>query len=169
MFSSVYGEDVTIKIKPVFDEFYLNEFKQSKAVCLDNPKAREVVDFCKENGIKLVVSTSPFFPKVGVVSRLEFVGLSEKDFDYITHYENTTFAKPSINFYKEIMANIGVEPNEVVMFGNSELDDGLPMRELGAKAYMVGDYVALNENEKEHFEKVSWNDVIEVLKKEIKI
>lgn len=167
VFASVYGVDEAEKMEKVFEGFYRNEFKQTKAVCFENPYAREIVDFCKQKGVKIAITTSPFFPKDGVVSRLGFLGLSESDFDFITHYSNTKFSKPKLEFYKEVMSALNVEPKEVIMFGNSETDDGLPMKNLGAKIYMMGDYVSIDENLTEHFEKVSLSEVVSVIKKEI--
>ena len=165
VFSSVYGVEESIKIKKFFNLFYTNEFKQTKAVCFENPHAKEIIDFCKQKGLKIALTTSPFFPKEGVVSRLEFLELSENDFDFITHYSNMKSSKPQKTFYKQVMDFLDVKPNEVVMFGNSESDDGIPMFELGVKVYMVGDFVSIAEDYENHFEKIKLNEVVETLNK----
>ena len=167
VFAFVYGSDEAEKMEKVFGEFYRNEFKNIKVVCYDNPYAQEIVDFCKKKGVKIAITTSPFFPKDGVLSRLGFLGLSENDFDFITHYSNTKFSKQNPEFYKEVMATLNVEPKEVIMFGNSETDDGIPMKNLGSKVYMMGDFVSLDENLSEHFEQIGLEEVVSVLKKEI--
>lgn len=167
VFESVYGEFECKKMKPVFDEFYENEFKQSKAVCFENPYATEIIEFCKSKNLKIAVSTSPYFPKQGVVSRLGFLGLNENDFDYITNYSNSSYSKPNPKFYEEILKTLNLDASEVLMFGNSETDDGKPMKNLGAKVFMVGDYVSVDENLNEHFEKIKFEDVVSIIEKEL--
>ena len=139
VFASVYGVDEAEKMEKVFGEFYRNEFKQTKAVCFENPYAREIVDFCKQKGVKIAITTSPFFPKDGVVSRLGFLGLSESDFDLITSYENSSFCKPNPNYYFEICKKIGVNPHNAIMIGNDEREDMKAATEAGLMCYLVTD------------------------------
>ena len=163
-FASQYGQAEAEKMNPIFDEFYHIEFKQTKAICGDNVWAKKIVETCKELGLKTILSTSPFFPKQGVISRLEFVDLMESDFDYITHYDNTTFSKPQVEFFDEILKNMNLKPEEVLMFGNNEREDGVPTQMLGIKAFMVGDFVVSETDLDGQFEHLSFEEAIEKIK-----
>ena len=166
-YASVFGEEEVVKMKPVFDEFYFNEFRQAKVVCGENPWAAKVVRHCKEKGLKTIVSTSPFFPPQGVISRLEFVGLKKDDFDYITHYENTTYSKPDPRFFEEILNNMGLKPEEVLMFGNNELEDGKSTSGLGMKAFMVGDFIVESAEMQGKFRHLKFEEVCDVIDSEL--
>lgn len=157
VFVGVYGEG-KIKDKALFDEFYLNEFKQSKMFCGENPLARETIDFVKSKGLKLILASNPVFPRNGMITRLGFVGLDADDFDYITGYENSHYTKPNPKYFEEILKNYNLKANEVVMFGNSENEDYLPASAVGIKAYLVGDVSDYKNN------KLKFEDIKEVLK-----
>ena len=58
LFESVYGKE-RLKDKELFDDFYVNEFNKVKVCCHENPYAREIVDFVKSKGLKLILATNP--------------------------------------------------------------------------------------------------------------
>ena len=85
------------------------------------------------------MATNPVFPVAGMITRLEFIGLKEEDFNYITGYENTTYCKCNPKYYEEILRKNNLKADEVVFFGNSEKDDYRNATEVGIKSYLVGD------------------------------
>lgn len=162
VFEEAYGKE-KLKDKKYFDDFYLNEFKQTKVVAGKNLKAREVIDFCKSKGLKIIVATSPVFPIEAMVARLGFVGLNQDDFDYITNYENCCYAKPNPKFYAEVLEKNRLKPDEVLLFGNSEKEDGKPAEFLGIKAYMVGDQIIEDEENKGQFKHYKFDEIIDIV------
>ncbi len=143
-----------------FDEFYTTDFKKTKAYCGENPYARQTIDFCKEHNLKLILATSPFFPKVGVVTRLEFVGLNETDFDYITSYENAHYSKQNPKYYEEILQNTNLNPDEVIYFGDGEVQDFENASKVNIKSFLIS-----NETDEENLvAKIPFSKVIDTLK-----
>ena len=152
------------KDKCLFDEFYLKEFKKTKIFCKENPYVKEIIEFCKNNFEYVILATNPIFPKHGTLTRMSFIGLKEEDFDYISYYENSNYTKPNLNYYKDILDKFNLDGNEVLMFGNNELEDGVAIN-LGINVYMVGDYVIKHNKNLKH---IRMQDVIETVKKELK-
>lgn len=167
VYKSEFGEAEAQKMNPVFDEFYFNEFRQAKVACGENPWAEKIVRHCREKGLKTIVSTSPFFPLQGVVSRLEFIGLKKEDFDYITHYDNTTYSKPSPKFFEEILNNMGLKPEEVLMFGNNEKEDGEPTNGLGMKSFMIGDFIVEDAESNGKYKHLKYEEVCDTIDAEL--
>jgi len=132
----------------------------AKSCCIDNPYAKNVVNFCKEKGLKTILATSPFFPKNSMVTRLEFIGLSEFDFDYITSYENCYFAKNNAEFYNHILNKNKLKPSEVIMFGNSENEDKIIPSSIGINSYLVNE---THSNNDENSEKIDFNEIPKVI------
>ena len=135
-FVKIYGEE-KLKDKDLFSDFYRNEFKESKKFCGENKDARELIDFVKERGLKVILASNPLFPRDGMINRLGFIDLNENDFDYITSYETSHFTKPNPNFYQEILENNYLKANEVIYFGNSETEDREPASKIGIKTFLV--------------------------------
>lgn len=100
-FAEIYGKD-KLKDKSEFDNFYLSDFKKAQAFCGENKYAKEIVEIARNKGLKTILVSNPVFPKDGMVTRLGFVGLTEKDFDYISGYEISHYSKPNPKFYQEI-------------------------------------------------------------------
>lgn len=74
IFAGVLGEKV-LKLRPVFDGFYANEFHGAKAATGENPLARRAVDSLKAKGYDVILATNPLFPAVGIKTRLSWIGL----------------------------------------------------------------------------------------------
>ncbi len=136
VFGEIFGKE-KIEDKKIFDDFYLNEFKLTRSVCGENPKAKLAVQFAKSCGLKTILASNPLFPKSGMVTRMGFVNLKESDFDYISSYENSHYSKPNPIYFKEILDNNGLAPDEVILFGNSEVEDIEPAMSLGIRAVLV--------------------------------
>ncbi len=166
-FVSIMGEQ-TLKDKPIFDEFYANEFKNLKTVTTENPYARQIIDFLKGK-VKIILSTNPFFPSVGVNTRLEFIGLKLEDFDYVSTYENSRFSKPNPKFYEEILNKFNLKPSEVLFFGNNERDDAECAHFVGIKTYLVGNYVVKYDKCPQDVKYIKLEDILPVIKDELNI
>ena len=137
-FAKIYGKE-KLKDESLFADFYRNEFKNSKIFCGENPQAREVIDFVKAQGLKVILASNPLFPRDGMINRLGFINLTENDFDYIPSYETSHYSKPNPYFYQEILQNNHLKPSEVIFFGNSETEDCEPASKVGIKSILVGD------------------------------
>ena len=75
-FGAIYGEEA-LKDKPLFNEFYANEFQGAKKFCGYNPKAAETVRWIQEQGLRVALATNPLFPAV-----------EPDEFEFYTTYEN---------------------------------------------------------------------------------
>lgn len=165
-FKECYGEE-KLKDKPYIDDFYLNEFNKVKASCGENPLAKEIVKFCKENNLLTILSTNPLFPKDGTLTRMSFVGLSNDDFDYITTYENSRYSKPNPKYFIELLNKYQLKPDEVILFGNNTYEDGDCSYACGIKCYMVGDFVIHHEKSTNSYDHITMEEVIPTIKKYI--
>lgn len=162
IFKSVYGDD-HLKDKEYIDQFYLSEFKNAKVFCGENDLAKQIVDLAKLKGLKVILASNPVFPKNGMTTRMSFIGLNEQDFDYISSYENSHFSKPNPNYYKEILHKNNLNPDEVVFFGNNEVEDLDPAKFCGIETFLIGNCVKLKD-EKSNTKTLTYNDVIEKIK-----
>ena len=73
-FTEIYG-DKAITDKPVFEEFYTNEFEGARNFCQYNSKATESVHKIKEMGCVTVLATNPLFPATATEKRIRWAGL----------------------------------------------------------------------------------------------
>ena len=143
VFAQVMGEDI-LQYKPVFDEFYIEEFKKTKECCGYTPNAREIIDLVKMEGYRVVCATNPIFPSLATEHRMGFAGLSKDDFEYFTHYENSRYCKPNPEYYKQIMEVTGLKPEECLMVGNDATED-LAAAQIGMRVFILTDCL-INEN-----------------------
>lgn len=164
-FSKVYGEE-KLKDKAEFDDFYKTEFKRAKIFCGENKFAREIVDYAKSKGLKIILSSNPLFPREGMITRLGFVGLKEEDFNEITSYENYHYAKPNPKYFQEILTKNNLRPEEVVLFGNSEIEDCNPASACQIKCYLIGNCLSIS-GQTPAFEVLKYNNFKAALDKEI--
>ncbi len=141
---NAYGKNC-LESQSVFDDFYHNEFMLVKDICGFNPLAKEAVHRIKDAGYRVALATQPIFPHIATKHRTNWAGLELSDFELVTTYENIGFTKPSLQYYKEVCARMGVEPSECLMVGN-DVDDDMVTADLGMQTFLVTDCLINNSN-----------------------
>lgn len=162
-FKSIINIDLS-NVKEVLEKFYANEFFTKLKKCsTENNLAKVAVNLAKKNGRKVVLATNPVFP-VDALVRLKWTGLDIDDFDYVTHYSNSSFSKPNPKYYLDLCKKLDVEPKECLMIGNDERQDIFAASSAGMNCYLVTDYLYTYPECKVNCEKGSFKDLIEKLK-----
>jgi FMN phosphatase YigB (HAD superfamily) len=164
VFAGIFGDGCYAHI-PLFDAFYSADFHKAKAFTAPAPeKAREAVRLAREKAERVVLATSPLFPREAVKSRLAWAGLTLEDFDLVTEYENSTTCKPNPAYYLEICKKIGVDPTACLMIGNNVEEDITPSAQVGMDGFLMTDYL-LAAGEIPPVPKGSFDDAIAFLQK----
>lgn len=132
---AIYG-DKAIEDKPLFDDYYANEFQEARHVCGFLPEAAETVRAIRDMGYRVILATNPFYPSVATESRIRWAGLEPEDFELFTTYENSTSCKPNIQYYHEILGKIGLQPEECLMVGNDVTED-MVAETIGMKVFLL--------------------------------
>ena len=127
------------EIEPEFQVFYENVFDKIN-VGIQSPNMIQAVSILKEKGYRLYLTTNPLFPRIATEKRIQWAGLNVEDFELITTYENCSFSKPNINYYKEVLETQHLDINECMMVGNDVKEDGI-IETLGIPVYLVTDYL----------------------------
>lgn len=127
-----------LDLKEPLVRFYGEEFHAAKGGTGENPLAIQVVRGLREAGYTVVLATNPMFPRIGVDTRLSWIGLSVDDFDLVTSYEYAHYCKPNPLYYTEILETIGKEPGQCLMVGNNTTEDGCA-EQLGMDFFLVTD------------------------------
>lgn len=126
---------------PLCDDFYSNEFDKVKACLKRVPDHKPMIERLKNAGFDTVLATNPIFPRTAQLTRMNWVGLSEDDFSYITDYDNSSFCKPDPNYFKTILEVVGASAADCVMIGNSVAEDMLPAKSLGMRTFLVTEFL----------------------------
>lgn len=143
-FCQVMGPEAAA-LRPVFDDFYAKDFHRAKSSVGENPLAAQAVRGLRAKGYQVVLATNPIFPEVGVRTRLAWLGLAPEDFALVTTYENSTYCKPDVGYYREILQKTDKTPGECLMVGNDARED-LAALEAGIEVYLVMDCLLNPEN-----------------------
>lgn len=134
---SVYGDKI-LQDKCIFDAFYETEFDKIKAVCGFHPAAAEIVHGLKREGYCVALATNPIFPARATQWRMQWAGLQPEDFALYTTYENASYCKPNLDYYRQILSKLHVQPEECLMVGN-DVGDDMVARQLGMQVFLLTD------------------------------
>ena len=126
------------RVEAACDGFYANEFEAVRSVLKPSAIAERLVRAMASKGYTLVLATNPLFPLCGVETRLRWAGLCAEDFLLVTHYQNSTYCKPNLGYYREILGKIGKAPEQCLMAGNSPAED-MVAGTLGMETFLVTD------------------------------
>lgn len=163
VFCGLLGEEVR-ELEPVFDHFYQNEFIVTKSATSTNPLAKECVKLLKEKGYRIVLATNPVFPQIATYTRMQWAGLNPEDFDLITTYENFSYCKPNLEYYKAILNTIGKAPEECIMIGNDVQED-MCAAKLGMDTFLLKDcLVCTEEDDLTGFCQGNFEDLLEMIR-----
>lgn len=145
-FADIFGEKSYADL-PKFEEFYCENFDSVAASCGHDPMARKIVDALRARGYQVVLATNPLFPAIATQKRARWAGLEPEDFALYTTYENSRHCKPNLDYYRDILAEIGADPTECLMVGN-DVDEDMVARELGMQVFLLTDCL-INKSEKD--------------------
>ena len=132
----VMGEADAVTSRPMLEDFYRNEFQQVKAVCGFMPEAKDILEFCRSKGLRVILATSPLYPRVATESRIRWAGLQPEDFDFITTYEDSHYCKPNPDYYREILNKLALSADECLMVGNDVREDMIA-RDVGMDVFLL--------------------------------
>ena len=145
LFAAKYGGDALNDI-PFFEEFYRTDFQKAKELCGFAPMAKDIVHSLKARGLRVILATNPLFPAIATESRIRWAGLEPEDFELYTTYENSRHCKPNPEYYKDIMAELNLGPEECVMVGN-DVGEDMIAEKLGMKVFLLTDCLINRKNE----------------------
>ena len=92
-----------------------------------------------------MLATNPLFPRVSTESRVRWAGLDKEDFALITTFEDYSYCKPNLEYYKEILAKLDLNAEECVMVGN-DVNEDMVAEKLGMKVFLLTDCVINKDN-----------------------
>lgn len=133
------GEDF-LQDKSILDEFYANEFNETRSCCGYNPEADKTIKALKKKGYPLVLATNPIFPRVATDKRMSWAGLDAKDFELYTVYENFNFSKPNPEYYRELLRRFDLKAEDCLMVGNDVRED-MVAQTVGMKVFLLPEYL----------------------------
>ena len=129
-----------------FVEFYDQIFPTLGDSCGYQPLAAKFIKKLKEKGYEVIIASNPIFPIVATKARIKWAGLNPDDFKYITAYENSSFSKPNLKYYEEVLKKNNLKPEEVIMVGNDVREDMI-VNQLGIDSYLITDCLLNLDNE----------------------
>jgi Predicted hydrolase (HAD superfamily) len=161
-FCKILGEDAK-QLEEVFDDFYQNEFELARTTTSTEPIIKECISLLKEKGYQVAIATNPLFPKVAVHKRISWAGLDPEDFEHITTYEVSSYSKPNLDYYKEVLDILGKQPEECMMIGNDVLED-MCTAELGMDTFLLTDCLICPEDLNiDHLKQGNYQDLYQMI------
>ena len=121
------------------DEFYASIYPELKKSMKVIPAAINLVESAFNRGYRVVIATNPLFPKTAIDQRLSWAGLHRDRFNFelVTTYENSHFAKPNPSYFAEILGKLGWSDDRYLVVGNDLEHDIVPANVLGLPTYWI--------------------------------
>ncbi|MBO7292708.1 MAG: HAD family hydrolase [Clostridia bacterium] len=120
--------------------YYQSGFSEVRRTCGHEPRAALLLSELHAAGVPAVLATSPLFPREATGARIGWAGLTPEDFTYITTYENSSFCKPHLGYYRELLDRLSLDPRECLMVGNDATED-MVAGELGMEVFLLTDHL----------------------------
>lgn len=118
-----FHKENTDKILKKYEKYYETDFIITKKSTSLKKVAPLLIKELKEKGYNLILATNPIFPRIATLNRIKWAGLNPDDFTYISTYENSSYSKPNIKYYEEIINKLDLNKDECLMVGNDTTED----------------------------------------------
>ena len=122
-------------VDPLFDAFYENDFNKLKIYTEAKEDARFVMSKVFERGYDVVIATTPVIPLTAIQQRLDWAGVGDFNYNFITTIENMSANKPHEKYYTQIFDTLRVKPSECLMIGDENKD--MLASKYGCLTYLV--------------------------------
>lgn len=130
--------DHIINDQAKFEEFYKEDFENVSVTCASISQAKPLIERLHRQGIRIVLSTNPIFPAVATNARIRWAGLKKEDFELVTTYENSRHCKPNPAYYRDILNELHLNPEECCMVGN-DMEEDMIAKTLGMRVFLLTD------------------------------
>ena len=87
--------------------------------------------------------------------------------NYITSYENSNYTKPNPKYFHMLLNKFNLEPEEVIIFGNNDVEDYLCGKYANIDCYLVGNSLILHEDKNIECKKINLEDIKKIIDLEI--
>lgn len=124
-------------IQPAIEDFYDNVFPTIREVTKPIPGVVEFIEWAFAAGHRVVIATSPYFPRKATYHRLRWAGLPPEKYPFalISTYDDFHFTKPHVAYFAEVLGRLGWPDGPVLMVGNDVDQDLIPASSLGLATY----------------------------------
>ena len=126
-------------IKEVFQMFYQEVFPELQRLSHPIVGAMGFLTQIQALGLKVVLLTSPVFPRIAIDERLRWAGIEGFPFDWISSLEVVHAAKPHPAYYLGAAKTLDIAPSNWLMVGNDLEQDIRPARVSGMHTWWVSD------------------------------
>ena len=132
-----HGEEIR-DLEPVFLDYYNNEFQDAKVSTSVHPLVKESILQLKKKGYRIILATNPLFPPLATHKRIKWAGLEPEDFELVTTFDNSSYCKPNIKYYQEILSRQGLSSSQCLMVGNNVKEEMIATT-IGIEGFLVTD------------------------------
>jgi len=145
-------------LKKRLEGFYQNEFDGVYESTKPSIFSKKIIEGLKKQGKRIFLLTNPIFPLVATKKRIEWAGLNIDDFEFVTTYENSAFAKPNVSYYQDVINRFNLDTSETLMVGNDVFEDMI-VEKLDIDTFLVNECLKNTENlPYDHFNQGSLED-----------
>jgi len=132
-----YGID-PVTLHSTLDEFYTSAYLEVKSCISPIAGAAELIHRLLEKDVAVAIATNPLYPTRAIIERMRWGGLPlDASYALITGSEVMHTSKPDAAYFVEIVARIGIEPDEALYFGDSARNDIKPAHMVGLQTFHV--------------------------------
>jgi len=130
-------------IEAVLTSFYEQHYLQLASLIQPVEGAAQLLARLLDTDYAVVLATNPLYPPSALSQRLAWGGLDVdlSRFAFVSHSENMHSIKPDPAYYAEIVARVGIEPDQAIMVGDSEINDIAAAKSVGLSTFLVSDSV----------------------------
>ncbi|MDE2859036.1 MAG: DinB family protein [Chloroflexota bacterium] len=128
-------------IRSKLGSLLLSSYEGPRSAAGAAPDARQLVEALLDQGLAVAVVSNPIYREAAIVQWLGWAGLGDfiESFAFLSSSENMHFAKADPAFYAELIARIGIEPDEALLVGGNQQKDHLPAETVGLHTWLVED------------------------------
>jgi FMN phosphatase YigB (HAD superfamily) len=119
------------------EDFHRTDFEKLSIFGHPTPVAARLIQALSARNFRIAIATNPLSMHFGTAARLTWSGVRLPPETLVTTMENSHFTKPHLQYYEEVLSDLGVRAAVTLMVGNSWDNDMVPARQMGMYSFWV--------------------------------
>jgi FMN phosphatase YigB (HAD superfamily) len=124
-------------VRAALQTFYTQDYPTLARWVSPVSSAQTLIDCLTQQQIAVVIATNPVYPPAAIQQRIAWGGLDVSRAALITDASVMHFAKPDPAYYAELIARLGVEPDEALVIGDHPTNDIAAAQEVGLHTMQI--------------------------------
>jgi putative hydrolase of the HAD superfamily len=125
-------------LRPIFEEFYTNDFPALQCMSKVNTEGPRVVECAVQQEYLTALIANPVLPMIAIRELIKWAEIPAEQFAVISSIEEFHYSSPHQGFFAEMAEKLNLHPSECLLVSSKPIENP-EVRKLGLRIFLLAD------------------------------